>query len=148
LELKVLEERKNPLLRRTEYRFEVSHPNGATPTRDTVRQALANAAHVPKERVVIERIQARFGTARSTGAGAAYETKEALEVTVREHIQVRNGLKEKKAAKAPGAAAESVAPEAPAAPPVAEKKATKAPGAASDSPAPGAPAAPPPAEKK
>jgi small subunit ribosomal protein S24e len=124
LELKVLEERKNPLLKRTEYRFEVAHPGAATPKRDEVRQALANAAHVPKDRVVIERMGAKFGTARSEGAGAAYETKEALDVTVREHILVRNGLREKKAAPAPGAAAEpaAAAPAAPAPAAPAEKK--------------------------
>lgn len=116
MELRILEERKNPLLKRTDYRFEVTHTGAATPARDAVRQAVANAAHVPKERVIVERMSARFGVPRSVGEASAYESKEAVDVTVREHILVRNGLREKKAAKTPGAAAEAPAPESPAPP--------------------------------
>jgi small subunit ribosomal protein S24e len=112
LELKILEERKNPLLKRTEYRFEVTHGSAPTPTRDSVRQELAKATRTPKERLVVERMHASFGIARSEGLAVAYETKEALAATVREHIQIRNGLKEK-----PKPATEAPAAEPPAAEP-------------------------------
>jgi small subunit ribosomal protein S24e len=95
LELKILEERKNPLLKRTEYRFEVTHGTAATPNRNDIRQELSRITRTPKERLVVERMHAQFGLARSEGLAVAYETKEALAGTVREHIQIRNGLKEK-----------------------------------------------------
>jgi ribosomal protein S24E len=117
LEIKIVEERKNPLLHRTEYRFEVAHPTAASPTRANVRQELAKIVMVPKDRLVIERMNAQFGVARSDGFAVAYETKEALDVTVREHILVRNGLKEKAAAQPP---AEPAPPEPPAPPAKAE----------------------------
>jgi small subunit ribosomal protein S24e len=121
LELKILEERKNPLLKRTEYRFEVVHGTAATPSRDSVRQELVKLTRVPKERLVVERMNAQFGTARSEGLAVGYDTKEALAATVRSHILIRNGLKEKPK---PAAAGES-APEAPP-PPKAEAPAAPA----------------------
>ena len=102
-------------MKRTEYRFEVVHSTAATPSRDSVRTEVAKAVKVPKERVVIERMNAKFGTSKTIGEAIAYQTKEAVEKTVRSHILIRNGLKEKETKAAPGAAAETpAAPPAPA----------------------------------
>ena len=125
MDLKIVEERKNPLLKRTEYRFEMSHPTASTPKRDEVRQELAKLLKVPKERVIVERMHAKFGTPMSVGEAATYASKDAAMATEREHILIRNGLKEKPKAATPGAEPEAAAPAAPAAP------------------APAAPAAPP-----
>jgi small subunit ribosomal protein S24e len=125
LDLKIVEERKNPLLKRTEYRFEMSHPTASTPKRDEVRQELASQLKVPKERIVIERMNAKFGTPMSVGEAAAYATKDAALATAREHILIRNGLKEKAKPVVPGA--EPEAAPAPTPPPAAEKPAEKAP---------------------
>jgi small subunit ribosomal protein S24e len=123
LDLKILEERPNPLLKRVEYRFEVGHAEAATPTRDDVRSELAKAAKVPKERLVIERMRALYGIARTRGEAVAYETVEARDVAEREHILVRNGLKEKPAA------APAPTGGAPAAPPAAAPAASPTPSA-------------------
>ncbi|HEV2316096.1 MAG TPA: hypothetical protein VGV89_00775 [Thermoplasmata archaeon] len=112
MELKILEERPNPLLQRTEYRFEVTHTEAATPTIDAVRTALAQQLKVPKDRLVIEGMHARFGAPQTRGAALAYKTADAVKAVSREHILIRNGLKEKAAPAAPGAAPA----EAPAAP--------------------------------
>ncbi len=115
MELKILEERPNPLLKRTEYRFEVAHGTQATPKREEVRAELAKAIKAPKDRVVIERMHARYGTAVSLGEAHAYQTKEAALATARAHILIRNGLKEKPQ-KGPAGAAEAAAAPAPAPP--------------------------------
>jgi ribosomal protein S24E len=112
LELKILEERPNPLLQRVEYRFEVSHAEAATPTIDAVRTALAQQLKMPKDRLVIEGMHARFGAAQTRGAALAYKTSEAVMAVSREHILIRNGLKEK-AVPAPPGAAPAEAPSAP-----------------------------------
>jgi ribosomal protein S24E len=122
LEIRIVEERKNPLMHRTEYKFEIDHPTAASPRRADVRQELAKLVMVPKDRLVVERMNAKFGTARSDGLAMAYETKEALDVTVREHILIRNGLREKKSATPPTEAAP-----APAETPKAPAEAAKAP---------------------
>lgn len=162
MEIKVLEERTNPLLHRHELRFEVAHAASATPTRDSVRGELAKAVHASKDRVVIERMLPRFGTAVTRGEANVYDTADAAKSVTREHILVRNGLKEKEAKgkgapAAPSAAAPAgavpaaaappaEAPSAPAPPPRAEEKAAPpapAPlskGASGEAPAPAEPA--------
>jgi ribosomal protein S24E len=127
LEIRILEERTNPLLHRHEYRFEVAHPTTATPKREEVRAELAKLVKAPKDRVIVERMNARFGTAVSRGDANVYETVDALKKITREHILVRHGLKEKatktpapEAAPAPAAPAKEAAPAATT--PPAEKK--------------------------
>jgi len=121
MEVRIVEERPNPLLQRTEYRFEVAHATGPTPTRDAVRTELAKLTKVPKDRLVVERMQARFGTAVTVGVAAGYQNAAALKQVVREHIQVRNGLAEKKTKAAAAPAAETT-PAAPAPTPAAPKE--------------------------
>jgi len=128
VEIKILEDRANPLMKRHELRFEVAHATAATPTRDAVRGELSKLVKAPKDRVIIERMNARYGTAVTRGDAMVYESADALKVTVRDHILVRNGLKEKPVKGAAPAAAEAAAPAAPAAAeapksePAAEKK--------------------------
>ena len=119
MEIKILEDRPNPLMKRHEYRFEIAHATAATPTREEVRGELSKLVKAPKDRVIVERMRARFGTAVTRGDALVYESADAAKLTTREHILVRNGLKER-ATKGP--AAEAAAPPAPAAPsaPVAE----------------------------
>ncbi len=115
MEISILEDRANPLLKRHEYRFEVTHATAATPSRDAVRNELAKTVKAPKERVIIERMHARYGTAVTRGDAMVYETADAAKVTEREHILVRNGLKEKaKKEAAPAAEAPAAAPAPPA----------------------------------
>ncbi len=113
MEVKILEERANPLLKRHEYRFEVAHATAATPTRDAVREAFSKLVRSPKDRVIIERMHARFGTAVTRGDALVYESADAAKSTERAHILVRNGLKEKPQKGAAPAAAEAPAAAAP-----------------------------------
>jgi small subunit ribosomal protein S24e len=124
MEIKVVEERANPLLKRHEYRFEVTHPTGPTPKREEVRGELAKTIRAPKDRVIIERMHARFGTAVTRGEANVYDTAEAAKQITRGHILVRHGLKEKpvKGAAPAAAAAPAEAPAAPAAPAAEPKK--------------------------
>ena len=109
MEIRILDDRANPLLKRHELRFEVAHATRATPSRDEVRGELSKLVHAPKDRVVVERMAARFGTAVTRGEALVYETADALKSTEREHILVRNRLKEK-APKGPAAATEAPTP--------------------------------------
>jgi small subunit ribosomal protein S24e len=95
VEIRVLEEKANPLMKRREFSFEVTHPTAATPKREEVRGEFAKVVKAPKDRVIIERMRARYGTATSRGEAMVYESVDAAKAIVREHILVRNGLKEK-----------------------------------------------------
>jgi len=115
MEIKIVEERTNPLLQRHEIRFEIAHATAATPTRESVRTELSKVVHAPKDRVIIERMHPRFGTAVTRGEANVYDSADAAKSITREHILVRNGLKEKQA-KAAAPAATPAAPAAPAEP--------------------------------
>jgi small subunit ribosomal protein S24e len=110
VEIKILEDRPNPLMKRHEVRFEVAHATAATPSRDAVRGELSKLVKAPKDRVIIERMNARYGTAVTRGDAMVYESVDAVKATVRDHILVRNGLKEKPAKGPAPAAAETPAP--------------------------------------
>ncbi|MHB8352707.1 MAG: 30S ribosomal protein S24e [Thermoplasmata archaeon] len=122
MELKVLEERPNPLLKRTEYRFEITHATAATPSREEVRAELSKQLRVPKDRLVVERMHARYGTPSSRGEAMAYHDAKVVTTIVRSHILIRNKLKEKEGA-APAPTADS---DTPSAPPAASKEEPKA----------------------
>jgi ribosomal protein S24E len=92
MDLVVREQRPNPLLKRVEYTFEVAHVGTATPTVETVRSELAKNLKVPKDRLVIEWMRARYGTPVTRGEALAYDTADALKAVTREHILIRNGL--------------------------------------------------------
>ncbi len=126
MEISILEDHANPLLKRHEYRFEVAHATAATPSRDAVRTELAKLVKAPKDRVIIERMRARYGTAVTRGDAMVYDSADAAKVTEREHILVRNGLKEK-APKGPAPSAAEAPPAAPAPPAEAAKAAAPAP---------------------
>ena len=135
MEIKILDDRPNPLLKRHEYRFQVDHATAATPSRDAVRSELSKLVHAPKDRVIIERMGARYGTAVTQGDAMVYETADVARSTTREHILVRNGLKEKPAAGGP-AAPKAEVPAEPAKPEAAPAE----PPAKAPAPAPAAPA--------
>ena len=112
MEIRILEDKANPLMQRHEIRFEVAHATAATPSRDAVRGELSKLVNAPRDRVIIERMRARYGTAVTRGDAAVYDTADAAKAIVRSHILVRNKLKEKPtkgtvpaAASAPEAAA-------------------------------------------
>jgi len=124
VDVRILEDKANPLMQRHEIRFEVAHATAATPSRDAVRGELSKLVKAPKDRVIIERMHARYGTATTRGDAMVYDTAEAAKAIVRSHILVRNGLKEKPTKGAAPAAAATPAPAAPAAaePAAPEKK--------------------------
>jgi len=122
VEIRILEDKANPLMKRHELRFEVAHATAATPSRDAVRGELSKLVSAPKDRVIIERMHARFGTAVTRGDAVVYDSAEAVKATVRDHILIRNGLKEKPAKGPAPTPAPAPAAAPPPAPPAPEKK--------------------------
>ena len=118
MEIKIVEQRPNPLLKRTEYRFEIGHSAASTPSRDSIRAELAKDLKVPKDRVIVERMNSKFGTPKTVGEALVYASPDDAKGVEREHVLIRNKLIEKAVPSEAGAAE--------AAPAAAEKPAEKA----------------------
>ncbi len=114
MDVEIVSKDENELLERTEVRFKATHLNEGTPQREIVRDKLASLLKVPKERVVVDSMQSEFGKMETIGYAKVYKTKDAAVKYEREHILVRNKLKEKAAPVKKGAPAEEppAAPEA------------------------------------
>jgi small subunit ribosomal protein S24e len=97
MDIKVLEEKKNPLLQRREVQFSVSH-NLGTPSRDEIKAKIAAYLNSKPELVIIERMRSEFGKRETKGYAKIYESMERLKSTETEHIVQRNAKKEPKKA--------------------------------------------------
>ena len=97
MDLEIISKDENQLLERTEVRFKATHAKEGTPQREAVRDKLASLLKVPKERVVVDSMKSEFGRMETVGYAKVYKTKEAAGKYEREHILVRNKLKEKAA---------------------------------------------------
>ena len=94
MELEIVAKRENPLLKRTEVRFRVLHPNEVTPGRAALREQLALVLHATRDIVVVDFSRSEFGRAASRGYAKVYKSKEDALKVERKHILVRNGLRE------------------------------------------------------
>ena len=95
MEVEVVSKDENQLLERTEVKFRASHANEGTPQREAVREKLASMLKVPKERVVVDSMESEFGRMATVGYAKVYKSKEAAMKYEREHILIRNKLKQK-----------------------------------------------------
>ncbi len=80
MDIDVIEETENPMLHRTDVRFEVTHEE-ATPSRLSVRDSLAAMLNKDAAEVVVQKLDTKFGMRTTVGSATVYETPEhALEV--------------------------------------------------------------------
>jgi len=97
MDIKVLEEKNNPLLQRREIQFSVSH-NLGTPSRDEIKGKIAAYLNSKPELVIIERMRSEFGKRETKGYAKIYETADRMKSVETEHIIQRNAKKEAKKA--------------------------------------------------
>lgn len=123
MEIEIVSKKENELLDRTEVKFKASHPKEGTPQREAVREKLATMLKASKERVMVDSMKSEFGRMETVGYAKVYKTKEAAMKYEREHVLVRNKLKEKVKVEKKAAAAAPAKAATPAKP--AEKPAEK-----------------------
>jgi small subunit ribosomal protein S24e len=113
MDIKVLEEKKNPLLQRREVKFSVSH-NLGTPSREEIKGKIAAYLNSKPELVIIDNMRSEFGKRETKGYAKIYETAERLKSVETEHIVQRNEKKKeaKKEGEAPKEAPKAEAPKA------------------------------------
>lgn len=97
MEIKIVSEKKNPLLKRREIHFQIKHnQTGSTPPRLEVRKAVADALKTNVELVFIKKLETKTGTQIATGLANVYDSIEQAKLIEPEYIINRNVPQAKK----------------------------------------------------
>lgn len=120
MQVKILSQKYNPLLKRKEVVFEVDHTQeGQTAPRSELRRSLADLLKTKLDLTFVEKVETKTGTMKALGTANAYDTAEQAKAVERDHIIARDMPSEKPEKKA---AADQPATEKPPQEPKPEEK--------------------------
>ena len=103
MEIEILSDNRNPMLKRREISFKVEHEQaGSTPSRKEVRMAVAVALKIDENVVFVKRFVTKTGMQTATGSANVYESIEQAKLIEPEHIVNRNIPPEKQKEEAQG----------------------------------------------
>ena len=91
MDIDIIEEDENPMLHRTDVRFELSHDE-ATPERLSVRDSLAAMLNKDAEEVVVRKLDTKFGMRKTIGHAKVYDSPEDAQDVEHEHMLERNKI--------------------------------------------------------
>src|SRR6056297_2883615 len=91
MDIEIIEEEEDPMLHRTDVRFEVTHEE-ATPSRLSVRDSLAAMLNKDAEEVVIHELDTKFGMRITVGYAKVYESPEHARDVEQDHMLDRNKI--------------------------------------------------------
>ena len=91
MDIDIVSEEENPMLRRTDVSFEVTHDE-ATPERLSVRDSLAAVLNKDAEEVVVRHLDTRFGMRKTIGEARVYDTPAAARDVEQEYMLDRNKI--------------------------------------------------------
>ena len=76
MDVKIISEKENMLLKRREVRFQVEHnQTGSTPTRLEVRKAIASVLKKDVDLVFVKRLETKTGTHTAVGLANVYDSQ-------------------------------------------------------------------------
>jgi small subunit ribosomal protein S24e len=91
MEVKIVSEKENPLLKRRELYFQVEHSQtGSTPPRLDVRKAVATVLKKDVDLVFVKKLETKTGTHTAYGAANVYDSVEQARLIEPEYIVERN----------------------------------------------------------
>jgi small subunit ribosomal protein S24e len=90
MEVNVVSQKENPLLKRKEISFNVEHAAGATPTRIEIRKAVAEALKANVDLIFVKRFETRPGTHIALGMANLYDSAEQAKLIEPDYIIKRN----------------------------------------------------------
>ena len=91
MDIDIIEEDENPMLHRTDVRFEVTHEE-ATPSRLSVRDSLAASLNKDSEEVVVHELDTKFGMRKTVGYAKVYESPDHARDVEQDHMLERNKI--------------------------------------------------------
>ena len=91
MDIDIIEEDENPMLHRTDVRFELHHEE-ATPERLSVRDSLAAKLNKDAEEVVIRKLDTKFGMRKTIGQAKVYDSPAHAQDVEQDHMLERNKI--------------------------------------------------------
>jgi len=91
MDIDIISEDENPMLHRTDIRFEITHEE-ATPSRLSVRDSLAAALDKDSEEVVVHELDTKFGMRKTIGYAKAYDSPADAQDVEQDHMLERNKI--------------------------------------------------------
>ena len=91
MDIDIISEKENPMLHRTDVRFEIVHED-ATPSRLQVRDSLAAKLDKGSDEVVVHKLDTKFGMRKTVGYAKVYETADFARDVEQEHMLERNKI--------------------------------------------------------
>ena len=89
MDIQVISEKNNPILKRREISFKVIHDE-ATPSRKSIVERLAATQNTKVGLVYVDGLKTEFGKRETIGYAKIYETEERAKQIERAHIIERN----------------------------------------------------------
>jgi len=96
LNIEIIEEKKNPLVERTEIKFKIDHFGKGTPNRLEVKKKIAAMQGANEKLAIVKKIKTHFGSAQVLGTLYIYDNADDLQFYEPLHIQIRNLPAEKR----------------------------------------------------
>jgi len=93
MEIDVISETENPMLHRSDVRFEVTHEE-ASPSRLSVRDSLAAKLNKDSSEVVVHKLDTKYGMRKTLGYAKVYETADAAVEIEQEYMLERNKIED------------------------------------------------------
>jgi len=91
MDVEILAEEENPMLHRTEVRFQIVHDE-ATPSRLSVRDSLAAQLDKDSSEVVVHEMNTKFGMRKTVGYAKVYESAADAADVEQEYMLERNKI--------------------------------------------------------
>jgi len=96
LNIEITEEKKNPLIERTEITFRIDHFGASSPNRLEVKKKIAALQGSNEKLTIVRNLKNHFGASYTIGKVYIYKDAKELQYFEPFHIQVRNLEKEKR----------------------------------------------------
>ncbi|MFX0104419.1 MAG: 30S ribosomal protein S24e [Candidatus Hodarchaeota archaeon] len=94
--MEIIEEKKNPLIERTEIKFRIDHFGTGTPNRLDIKKKIAAMQGSDEKLTIITHLDTQFGASHTFGKAHIYDNANELQFFESFHIQVRNLEKDKR----------------------------------------------------
>ncbi|MFD1684169.1 30S ribosomal protein S24e [Halobellus litoreus] len=91
MEIDIISEDENPMLHRTDVRFEIVHDD-ATPSRLSVRDSLAAKLNKDSAEVVVHELDTKFGMRKTVGYAKVYESPDFARDIEQDYMLDRNKI--------------------------------------------------------